>query len=66
MQHAAFAFPGKIPAVVYGAGKDAIAVTVDPKAITKILHSESGHNTIFDLDVTRQRHRQGHDRGLAV
>jgi large subunit ribosomal protein L25 len=43
---------GKIPAVVYGAGKDAIAVTVDPKAITKILHSESGHNTIFDLDVT--------------
>jgi large subunit ribosomal protein L25 len=43
---------GKIPAVVYGAGKDAIAVTVDPKAIIKILHSESGHNTIFDLDVT--------------
>ena len=43
---------GKIPAVVYGAGKDAIAVTVDPKAITKILHSDSGHNTIFDLDVT--------------
>jgi large subunit ribosomal protein L25 len=43
---------GKIPAVVYGAGKEAIAVTVDPKAITKILHSESGHNTIFDLDVT--------------
>ena len=43
---------GKIPAVVYGAGADAIAVTVDPKAIIKILHSESGHNTIFDLDVT--------------
>jgi large subunit ribosomal protein L25 len=43
---------GKIPAVVYGAGKDAIAVTVDPKAIIKILHSDSGHNTIFDLDVT--------------
>ena len=43
---------GKIPAVVYGAGKDAVAVTVDPKLITKILHSESGHNTIFDLDVT--------------
>ena len=43
---------GKIPAVVYGAGLDAIAVTVDPRVITKILHSESGHNTIFDLDVT--------------
>src|SRR3984957_1140638 len=42
---------GKIPAVVYGAGLDAIAVTVDPRIITKILHSESGHNTIFDLNV---------------
>lgn len=43
---------GKIPAVVYGAGKDSVAVSVDPKVITKILHSDSGHNTIFDLDVT--------------
>jgi large subunit ribosomal protein L25 len=42
---------GKIPAVVYGAGQDAVAVTVDPKIITKILHSESGHNTIFDLNI---------------
>ncbi|GGG68971.1 50S ribosomal protein L25 [Edaphobacter dinghuensis] len=42
---------GKIPAVVYGAGQDAVAVAVDPKAITKILHSDSGHNTIFDLNV---------------
>ncbi|WP_263410233.1 50S ribosomal protein L25 [Terriglobus tenax] len=42
---------GLIPAVVYGAGKDSQAITVDPKAITKILHSESGHNTIFDLSV---------------
>ena len=43
---------GKIPAVVYGAGQDSVAVTVDPRIITKILHSDSGHNTIFDLDVT--------------
>lgn len=42
---------GKIPAVVYGAGLDPIAITVDPKVITKILHSESGHNTIFDLAI---------------
>jgi large subunit ribosomal protein L25 len=42
---------GKIPAVIYGAGQEAVAVTVDPKVITKILHSESGHNTIFDLNV---------------
>ena len=42
---------GKIPAVVYGAGQEAVAVSVDPKVVTKILHSESGHNTIFDLNV---------------
>jgi large subunit ribosomal protein L25 len=42
---------GKIPAVVYGAGKETVAVAVDPKVITRILHSDSGHNTIFDLSV---------------
>ena len=42
---------GKIPAVVYGAGQDAVAVAVDPRVVTKILHSEAGHNTIFDLNV---------------
>ncbi|HMF53963.1 MAG TPA: 50S ribosomal protein L25 [Edaphobacter sp.] len=42
---------GKIPAVVYGAGQDAVAVTVDPRVITKILHSDAGHNSIFDLNV---------------
>ncbi len=42
---------GKIPAVVYGAGQDSVAVVVDPRVVTKILHSESGHNTIFDLNV---------------
>jgi len=42
---------GRIPAVVYGAGQEAVAVAVDPRVITKILHSESGHNTIFDLTV---------------
>src|SRR5450432_203073 len=43
---------GKIPAVVYGAGQESVAVSVDPRVITRILHSDSGHNTIFDLDVT--------------
>jgi large subunit ribosomal protein L25 len=42
---------GLIPAVVYGAGKESVAVTVDPKVITKILYGESGHNTIFDLTI---------------
>src|SRR5438445_7144694 len=42
---------GSIPAVVYGAKKDSIAITVNPKQITKILHSDTGHNTIFDLQL---------------
>jgi large subunit ribosomal protein L25 len=42
---------GKIPAVVYGAKKETVAVSVDPKEITYILQSDTGHNTIFDLKV---------------
>ncbi|HEY4008540.1 MAG TPA: 50S ribosomal protein L25 [Acidobacteriaceae bacterium] len=42
---------GLIPAVIYGAGEPSVAVAVDPKIITRILHSESGHNTIFDLAI---------------
>ena len=33
---------------------ESVAVTVDPKVITKILYSDSGHNTIFDLTYRRQ------------
>lgn len=43
---------GKIPAVVYGAKLDSIALTVDPKQIQRILYSASGHNTIFDLEIS--------------
>ena len=42
---------GQIPAVLYGAGHEPIAVEVDPKQISRILYSESGHNTIFDIEV---------------
>src|SRR6202023_1985208 len=40
---------GKIPGVLYGAGKDSLPVSLDPRHVLRILHSESGHNTIFDL-----------------
>ena len=46
---------GKVPAVVYGAKKDTVPVTVDPRQITRILTSESGHNTIFDLQLGGER-----------
>jgi large subunit ribosomal protein L25 len=37
--------------VVYGAGKDAVAVTVSPKDIATIVHSSTGYNTIFNLQI---------------
>ena len=46
---------GKIPAVVYGAGKDSSPVSVDPRQVARILHSASGHNTIFDLSLEGER-----------
>ena len=42
---------GQIPAVLYGAGHEPVAVEVEPKHISKILYSEAGHNTIFDVDL---------------
>jgi large subunit ribosomal protein L25 len=46
---------GKIPAVLYGANKDSLAVSVDPRQVSRILHSETGHNTIFDLALNGER-----------
>jgi large subunit ribosomal protein L25 len=46
---------GRIPATVYGAGKTAASVSVDPKQIARILHSEAGHNTLFDLQLDGER-----------
>jgi len=40
---------GKIPAVLYGAGKRNFPVTVDPDHVEKILNSEAGANTLLDL-----------------
>jgi len=46
---------GKIPAVLYGAGKDSLSVTVDPRQVLRILNSETGHNTIFDLALDKDK-----------
>jgi large subunit ribosomal protein L25 len=46
---------GDVPGVVYGAKKEPLAVSVDPKHIARILHSETGHNTVFDLQVNGER-----------
>jgi large subunit ribosomal protein L25 len=42
---------GRIPAVVYGAEKNkAVEIAVDPKVLLRILHSESGVNTLIGLE----------------
>ena len=42
---------GKIPAVVYGTEKNkATVIAVDPKMLLRILHSDSGVNTLIGLE----------------
>jgi large subunit ribosomal protein L25 len=43
---------GNAPAVIYGSGGASVAVSVSPKEINRILRSKTGHNTIFNLDIT--------------
>ncbi len=42
---------GSMPAVVYGGSKGPLPVAVSPKEVGRILHSKTGHNTIFNLNV---------------
>jgi large subunit ribosomal protein L25 len=48
---------GKIPGVLYAAGKQAQAVAVSPAEIGAILKSASGENTLFDLDLGGSRRK---------
>jgi large subunit ribosomal protein L25 len=45
---------GKVPAIVYGStsegsGANAVQIAVEPKALSRILHSDSGANTLISL-----------------
>src|SRR5438874_12105037 len=42
---------GKVPAVLYGGKHDAITLAVNAKQVNTILRSESGHNTLFQVDL---------------
>jgi large subunit ribosomal protein L25 len=42
---------GQVPAIMYGAFQDPIAIAVNPREILKIVHSSTGFNTIFNLAV---------------
>jgi large subunit ribosomal protein L25 len=64
---------GKVPAVVYGLGTDAVSITVPARDLQHILAGESGANTLIALDVdgesvltlARQIHRHP-TRGVLV
>ncbi|HEY7307457.1 MAG TPA: 50S ribosomal protein L25 [Bryobacteraceae bacterium] len=43
---------GSMPAVLYGGTGEATPLAVNPKELTRILNSKTGHNTIFNLNVT--------------
>ena len=42
---------GKLPAVLYGGGRDTRPITVDPKAMIAILQSDGGQNSILTLQL---------------
>jgi large subunit ribosomal protein L25 len=42
---------GKVPAVLYGGKGGALALSVNTKQVTAILRSETGHNTLFQVDL---------------
>lgn len=42
---------GHIPAVLYGGAAPAESLTVDPKTLSRILHSEAGVNSLISLKV---------------
>jgi large subunit ribosomal protein L25 len=42
---------GQIPAVLYGAYKDAVSISVNPREILRIVRSSTGYNTIFNLAI---------------
>jgi large subunit ribosomal protein L25 len=43
---------GRVPGVLYGEGKDATPISVEPRELLRILHSESGANTLISLKLS--------------
>jgi len=57
---------GLVPGVVYGGKGDNIAVSVDPKALQKVLRSEAGRNAILKLDIAGKGATNAILKGLQV
>ncbi|MDQ6958283.1 MAG: 50S ribosomal protein L25/general stress protein Ctc [Mariprofundaceae bacterium] len=46
---------GKTPAVIYGAGKPELAITLDTLSISKLLNTETFHTSMIDIEVKGAR-----------
>ena len=42
---------GLVPATLYGASKQPVSISLNPKQVKQILRSAAGHNTIFELQM---------------
>src|SRR5882724_2820927 len=42
---------GRVPATLYGEAQAALSLSLDPKPLIAVLHSQSGHNRILNLAV---------------
>jgi large subunit ribosomal protein L25 len=51
---------GQVPAVVYGGAGGPVALSVDPRVVEKLLHSEAGRNAVFTLAI------KGHGKAPAM
>ena len=49
---------GMIPGIVYGSSKPPVPISVDPKQVERILHLESGVNTVFMLHLVGKDQRR--------
>jgi large subunit ribosomal protein L25 len=44
---------GKIPAIFYGPHSETIPLMVDPKELSRALHTEAGENVLIDLNIQK-------------
>ncbi len=47
---------GKVPAVVYGLGHDALSVTVDYRELRDALSTDAGLNVVLNIEINEQQH----------
>ena len=47
---------GSLPAVIYGMGMDPVSVVLDAREFNNALRSETGANTILNLEVGKKKY----------